>query len=109
MVTTYPTRYAPSHQGEKMIPRLNFLHDWILVQRLSMPEKTTGGIILPTKAVELPQLARVIKVGPKKNHENIQPGNLVLLPKFAGLLFPIANQDYYLFHNREILAVIHES
>lgn len=85
---------------------ITFIQDHILVKRLPIPEATTGNIILPTRAVELSQLGRIVNMGPKRNHEGLKPGDLVLVPKFGGILYPIHDTDYYLYHNKEILAVI---
>lgn len=76
-----------------------------MVQRLPTPEATRAGIILPARARELPQLAKVIAIGPK-NPENIKAGNLVLLMKFAGDLWECEDGDYYIMLTSELLAVV---
>lgn len=83
----------------------SFRHDYVLVRRLPIPATTLGGIILPLKAIELPQLGRILHVG-WKNPEGLQPGDLVLLPKFGGLCYAFDSEDLYLFRTGELLAVI---
>ena len=88
--------------------RVTFLNDYVLVRRLPVPTTTTSGLILSDKAMELPQLATIVGVGPKQNHEHLAIEDLVILPKYGGILFPLLMEDYYLFHNKEILALITE-
>jgi co-chaperonin GroES (HSP10) len=89
-------------------------NDRILVERIADAATTEGGIIIPTR--ELPQLAIIIAIG-WKNPEGLRPGDLVLLPKFGGLRYdhndcnqlqPSNPKTYYLFHIKELIAVIYD-
>lgn len=77
----------------------------VLVKRIPIPEKTKGGIILPLQAIELPQLAHVISIGPI-NPEQIQPGDMVLIKKFEGHRWEKDGEVFHLMHISDLLAVI---
>lgn len=77
----------------------------VLVKRIPIPETTRGGLILPLSAIELPQLANVISIGPI-NPENIQVGDLVLIKKFEGHRWEHNGEVLHLMHISDLLAVI---
>lgn len=85
-------------------------NDRVLVRRITQPTSTQGGIILPDRAQQLPQLGFVIAIGPK-NPEEIMPGDMVIVKKFEGSRWepdPINKPEevYWLFRRDDILAVV---
>ncbi|REJ73455.1 MAG: co-chaperone GroES [Acidobacteria bacterium] len=89
------------------------LHDRVLVKRLEEQEQVRGGIIIPDSAKEKPQEAKVIAVGPGKALENgerglmdVKAGDKVLIGKYSGSDIKIADEDYVILREDEILAVI---
>jgi chaperonin GroES len=81
-------------------------HDNVIVKRIPIPSTTKGGVVLPLAAIELPQLANIIAIGPR-NPEKLKPGDLVILSKFKGLLYELYGEDYYLLHINDLLAVVY--
>jgi chaperonin GroES len=89
------------------IPTLRLLHDLVLIRRLEIPPQTRGGIILPLKAIELPQLGHVVAIGPR-NPDQIQIGEMVLMKKFEGHRLFLNGEELHLMHIEDLLAAIKE-
>jgi len=88
-----------------MMMNINMRNDCVLVKRIPLPLATKAGIILPTRAQELPQLALVVAIGPE-NPENIGFHDMVLVMKFAGTRWERDDGDYYILRINELLAVL---
>ncbi len=92
------------------------LHNRIVVERVDdQEEKSAGGIIIPDSAKEKPQQATVISVGPGKLDEDgkrqpldVQPGDRVLIGKYAGNDVNIGDKEYVILTEDEVLAVVEE-
>jgi chaperonin GroES len=89
------------------------LHDRVLVKRIEGQEQVRGGIIIPDTAKEKPQEAEVIAVGPGKLLEDgkrapmdVKAGERILIGKYSGSEIKIADQDYVILREEEILAVV---
>lgn len=89
------------------------LHDRVLVKRIEAQEQMRGGIIIPDTAKEKPQEAEVIAVGPGKLLEDgkrapmdVKAGERILIGKYSGSEIKIADQDYVILREEEILAVV---
>jgi chaperonin GroES len=89
------------------------LHDRVLVKRIESQEQMRGGIIIPDTAKEKPQEAEVIAVGPGKLLEDgkrapmdVKAGERILIGKYSGSEIKIADQDYVILREEEILAVV---
>ena len=89
------------------------LHDRVLVKRIEAQEQVRGGIIIPDTAKEKPQEAEVIAVGPGKLLEDgkrapmdVKAGERILIGKYSGSEIKIADQDYVILREEEILAVV---
>jgi chaperonin GroES len=89
------------------------LHDRVLVKRIESQEQVRGGIIIPDTAKEKPQEAEVIAVGPGKLLEDgkrapmdVKAGERILIGKYSGSEIKIADQDYVILREEEILAVV---
>ena len=89
------------------------LHDRVLVKRIEAQEQMRGGIIIPDTAKEKPQEAEVIAVGPGKLLEDgkrapmdVKAGERILIGKYSGSEIKIADQDYVILREEEILAIV---
>ena len=88
------------------------LRDRILVKRVEEDEKKVGAIIIPDSAKEKPQLAKVVAVGNGRVTDkgnviplDVQPGNLVLIGKYAGTEIKLDGEEYLILKEEEVLGV----
>jgi chaperonin GroES len=93
----------------KVIP----LHDRVLLRRSEEKEVIKGGIIIPDTAKEKPQEAEVIEAGKGRVTEDgkvvpldVKKGDKVLIGKFSGTEVNIADVEYVIVREEEILAKI---
>ena len=93
--------------------KLRPLGDKILVKRLEAEEKTASGIYLPESAKEKPQEAKVIAVGDGKLLDDgsrakfqVKKGDTILLSKWGGTEIKVADQDYTIMSEDEVLAIV---
>ncbi|KAK8216449.1 putative chaperonin [Phyllosticta capitalensis] len=110
------SRNANFHQSAlKSIKSLAPLLDRVLVQRVKAEAKTATGIFLPETAVKELNEAKVLAVGPgavdregKRIVPSVKAGDKVLIPQFGGTPIKVAEEEYHLFRDAEILAKINE-
>ena len=93
----------------KLVP----LGDKVIIRRLEADEKTSGGIILPDTAREKPQQGRVLSVGDgallpdgKRSPLTVQEGDRVVFHAYAGNEVKIADQDFLICREDDILAIL---
>lgn len=98
-----------------MTLKIRPIGDRILVQAVEeRAEKAPkGGIIIPDTAKEKPMESVVIAVGAGKVDEDgkklfleIKKGDRVLVSKYGGTEIQLDGQDYKIFNNDDVLAVI---
>ncbi len=89
------------------------LADRVFVKVSASEEKTAGGILLPDTAKEKPQVGEVVQVGPGKRNDDgtrqeleVKVGDKVLYSKYAGTDIKLANEEYVLLSEKDILAVV---
>ena len=89
------------------------LHDRILVERVEQEEQTSGGIIIPDTAKEKPMEAEVIAVGAGAKDDtgnrlpvDVEPGQRVLIGKYAGTDVKLDGRDYTILRENDILGVL---
>lgn len=88
------------------------LADRVVVKMTEAEEVSKGGIILPGNAKEKPQVAEVVSVGPGGVVEGydvemyINPGDKVLLNKYAGTEVKVGDEEYIIVRQSDILAVV---
>ena len=89
------------------------LGDRVLVKPAPAEEKTVGGIIIPDTAKEKPQEGEVMSVGTGKVLENgqklpleVKVGDRIIFSKYAGTEVKIDGEEYVIFSERDVLAVI---
>lgn len=86
--------------------------DRILVSVLPPKEMSTGGLFIPTTAQEVPQLAKVIAVGPGKLLSSgsrypvtVCVGDTLVLGKYTGFELCLENTSYLLVREEDVLGV----
>lgn len=91
------------------------LFDNVLVKRRDAAETTKSGLFLAPAAKEKPSEADVIAVGPGSRADDgtlippsVKAGDCVLFGKFTGNDVRIADVDYLLLRESDILAVLDE-
>ncbi|OGZ18147.1 MAG: co-chaperone GroES [Candidatus Nealsonbacteria bacterium RBG_13_37_56] len=90
------------------------LSDHILIEPITVEEKTKSGILLPdTAEKEKPEQGRVIAVGPGKKTAagkvipmDIKIGDKVLFTKYGPNEIKIDNKEYLIARQEDILAII---
>jgi chaperonin GroES len=89
------------------------LGDRVLVKVSDAEEKTAGGILLPDTAKEKPQVGEIVQVGPGKRNDDgslqtpeVKVGDKVLYSKYAGTDIKLANEDFVLLREQDILATL---
>ena len=88
----------------------------MLVERKEASEKTSGGLYIPNTAQDAPQQGKVLAVGigyrSKKGMIrplDVQIGDEVMFNKHAGSQIKIADKDYLLVSENEIIGVVTKS
>ena len=89
------------------------LHDRVLIKRIEAEEQVRGGIIIPDTAKEKPQEAEVVAVGPgklsddgKRQPMDVNEGDRILIGKYSGSEIKIADDEFVILREDEILAVV---
>ncbi|MCK4473781.1 co-chaperone GroES [Candidatus Parcubacteria bacterium] len=90
------------------------LRDYILIEPIKEEEKTKSGILLPeTAEKERPEQGRVISVGPgRKTDEgkiiplDVREGQKVLFTKYAPNEIKVADKEYLIAKEEDILAIL---
>lgn len=84
------------------------LADRVLIEPISIEEKTTSGIILPDTAdKEKPEQGKVVEVGPGRGKEMfVKKGDLVLFNKYGPNEIKIDNKEYLIAKQEDILAIL---
>ncbi|CAN1185282.1 10 kDa chaperonin, mitochondrial [Linum perenne] len=96
--------------AKRLIPAFNR----ILVEKIVPPSKTTAGILLPEKTSKL-NSGKVVAVGPGLHDKNgnhipvaVKEGDTVLLPEYGGTEVKLADKEYHLYRDDDILGTLVE-
>ncbi|HAP32682.1 MAG TPA: co-chaperone GroES [Firmicutes bacterium] len=88
------------------------LGDRYIVKALEKEEKTSGGIVLPDKAKEKPQVGEIVAVGTGKTLDDgtkvqmeLKAKDKVVFSKYAGSEVKIDGEEYLILRQDDILAV----
>ncbi len=91
----------------------------VLVKKMQVPTKTTGGILLPEKTNAQQKIGVVTEVGDGRMAHNgvfikpsLKPGDYVLLPDYGGVKVPKSQnseEEFFLFQEDDILAVVNDN
>jgi chaperonin GroES len=88
------------------------LADRVVIKMLEAEETTKSGIILTGTAVEKPQVAEVVAVGPggvvdgKDVVMELAVGDKVLMSKYAGTEVKLDGEEYTILRQNDILAKV---
>jgi chaperonin GroES len=89
------------------------LADRIVVKALEETEQMRGGLYIPDTAKEKPQQGEVISVGPgkmtdegKRIEPEVKAGDKVLYGKYSGTEVTVADEQYLILRESDVLAVI---
>lgn len=89
------------------------LDDRIVIRPLDAEAKTKGGIVLPDTAKEKQQQGKVVAVGEGKLLKNgqrasltVKKGDRVIYGKFSGNEIKIADVDYIIMKESEVLSLV---
>jgi chaperonin GroES len=89
------------------------LADRIVVKALEDTEQMRGGLYIPDTAKEKPQQGEVISVGPGKMTDEgtriepeVKAGDRVLYGKYSGTEVTVAEEQYLILRESDVLAVI---
>ena len=85
----------------------------VVVEPIEQEEVTAGGIVLPETAKEKPQEAEIVAVGKGKTSDEgkvltpeVKVGDKVLFGKYSGTEITVADNDYLILREADILAVV---
>ena len=89
------------------------LQDRVLVRRIVVDEKTSGGIIIPDYAQEKPAEGEVLAVGPGGRDEDgkvhsldVSKGDRVLFGKFGGTEVKLDGEELLIMKESDIMGII---
>ncbi|MGH8003508.1 MAG: co-chaperone GroES [Limisphaerales bacterium] len=89
------------------------LADRVVLKPIDEAEVKKGGIIIPDTAKEKPQEGEIVEVGPgritddgKKIALEVKKGDKVLYGKYSGTEITVADNDYLILREADILAVV---
>jgi chaperonin GroES len=92
----------------KLVP----LADRVVLKQCEAEETTKGGIILPTKDQEKPQMAEVVEVGPggmvdgNEVKMEVKVGEKVIYSKYSGTEVKLDDETYIIARQSDILAIV---
>ena len=90
------------------------LFDKVVVESVSVEEKTKSGFYLPSSAREKPQTCLVVAVGPggvidgKEVFMQVKVGDKVLCSNYAGSNFKVDGKEFTILKQSDILAVVED-
>ena len=88
------------------------LFDKVVVEAVTVEEKTKSGFFLPSSAQEKPQTCVVVAVGPggvvdgKEITMQVKTGDKVIYSKYSGTDVELDEEKYVIVKQSDILAVI---
>jgi chaperonin GroES len=92
------------------------LYDRVLIKRLDDEETRKSGIIIPDTAKEKSQEGEVVALGTGKLLENgtirplaVKAGDRILFGKYSGTEVRLADQDYVILREDEIIGILNQT
>ena len=88
------------------------LFDKVVVEAVTVEEKTKSGFYLPSSAQEKPQTCVVVAVGPggvvdgKEVVMQVKPGDKILFAKYSGSEFMVEGKEVVIIRQSDILAIV---
>ncbi len=87
--------------------------DRLLVERLEVEVKTSGGIIIPDTAKEKPMQGKVVSVGAGRRNDkgdiipvSIKAGDVVLFAKWSGTEIKVDGKELLIMKESDVLAIM---
>lgn len=96
----------------RSIMNIKPLFDKVVVEAVTVEEKTKSGFFLPSSAQEKPQVCVVVAVGPggvldgKEVVMQVKEGDKVLCAKYAGTDFKVDGKEFTILKQSDILAIV---
>ena len=90
------------------------LFDKVVVESVTVEEKTKSGFYLPSSAQEKPQTCLVVAVGPggvidgKEVVMQVQVGQKVIYSKYAGTEVKADGQEFVVVRQNDILVIVED-
>ncbi|WP_025898345.1 co-chaperone GroES [Sneathiella glossodoripedis] len=92
------------------------LHDRVLVRRIEVDEKTSGGIIIPDSAKEKPMQGEVVAVGTGARNDKgdlieltVKEGDHILFGKWSGNEVKIDGEELLIMKESDILGILEKT
>ena len=88
------------------------LFDKVVIESVTVEEKTKSGFFLPSSAQEKPQTCQVVAVGPggiidgKEVKMEVAVGQRVIFSKYAGTEVKHGGEEFIIVKQSDILAVV---
>ena len=84
------------------------LYERVLIKPTKKEVKTSGGIMLPEKAVKRPNIGVVIACGDgtSNNPMKVKSGDIVLCNRYAGAELTYKGEKHYMIMSNEIMATL---
>eukprot|EP00741_Cyanophora_paradoxa_P003270 tig00000691_g3178.t1 len=101
--------------ASRAFKRLVPLLDRVVVEKVTPPTSSIGGVIIPDSLKTKLNEARVVAVGPGAIAKDgaripmgVKEGDHVLLPEFGGTKVQFEQKELYIFRDEDILGVLKE-
>ena len=98
---------------DKTTVKLQPIGDRLVVKREESEGKTAGGIVLPDSAKDKPTRGKVVAIGDgrllddgSRGKLQVKVGDRVLFTSYSGENIEIADEEYVLMSESEVLAVL---
>ena len=89
------------------------LHDRVVVRRVTPPEKSVGGIIIPDTVKEKPMKGEVVAVGPGARNDQgaivaltVTAGDRVLFGKWSGTEVKLDGEELLIMKEGDLMGVV---
>jgi chaperonin GroES len=84
------------------------LYERVLIKPKEKETRTSGGIMLPEKAVKRPNIGTVVACGDgsQNNPMKVKPGDLVICNRYAGAEIKYKGEKHYMIMANEIMAIL---
>ncbi|MBS7525748.1 MAG: chaperonin GroES [Clostridiales bacterium] len=76
----------------------------VIIKKVEAEEKTASGIVLPSQAVEKPQIAEVVSVGAEVTE--VKEGDKVVFKKYVGTEIKVDGEELTICEVADILAIM---
>jgi chaperonin GroES len=81
----------------------------VLVRVAEEESVTPSGLVIPDTAKEKPQRGVVVAVGDDEDLIKVQPGDVVLYPRYSGTELTIDGHDHLVLEATDLVAVVRDA